>query len=70
MRFHYDKKVDALYIRFNKQDYFESDEIREGVIFDCDKNGRLIGIEILDASKILAPKSRISPVNRQISVAV
>jgi len=51
MRFHYDKKVDALYIRFNEKRYFESDEVKKGVIFDYDRQGKIIGIEILDASK-------------------
>lgn len=51
MKFHYDKKKDALYIRFNEKRYFESDEVKEGVIFDYDKKGKIIGIEILNSSK-------------------
>ncbi len=51
MRFHYDKEVDALYMRFNEQKYKKSDEVAEGIIFDYDRNGKIIGIEILDASK-------------------
>ncbi len=51
MRFHYDKKADALYIRFNDQRYFESDEVSEGVIFDYDRHGKIVGMEILDASQ-------------------
>lgn len=51
MRFHYDKKEDALYLRFNEQKYAESDEIEEGIIFDYDKHGRIIGIEVLHASR-------------------
>lgn len=53
MKLRYDKKEDALYIRFNDKRYFESDEVRDGVIFDYDQQGRIIGIEILDASKVL-----------------
>ena len=53
MKFHYDKKVDALAIRFNDKPYAESEEVREGIIFDYDRAGRVIGIEILDASKVL-----------------
>jgi len=53
MRFHYDKKIDALYIRFNEKGYFESDEVRDGIIFDYDKKGKIIGIEVLNASKAL-----------------
>ena len=52
MRFHYDKKIDALYIRFDeKKRYRESDEVSDGVIFDYDRDDRIIGIEVLDASK-------------------
>jgi uncharacterized protein YuzE len=51
MRFHYDKKIDALYIRFNEKRYVESDEVEDGIIFDYDKAGKIIGIEVLDASK-------------------
>ena len=51
MRFHYDKKSDALYIRFNDQRYVESEEISEGLILDYDKSGKIIGFEVLDASK-------------------
>lgn len=53
MRFHYDKKVDALYIRFNDKRYFESDEVLDGIIFDYDRKGRILGIEVLCASKRL-----------------
>lgn len=51
MKLHYDKKIDALYIRLNSQRYAESDEIQDGVIFDYDKQGKIIGIEILEASR-------------------
>jgi uncharacterized protein YuzE len=50
MRLHYDKKEDALYIGFNENPYQESEEIQDGIIFDYDKKGKIIGIEILDAS--------------------
>lgn len=59
MKFNYDPQVDALSIRFNDKPYFESDEVRDGVVFDYDNNGKIIAIEILDASKVLAKeKSR------------
>lgn len=51
MRFHYDKKEDALYLRFNENPYFKSDEVKEGIVFDYDKNGKIIGLEILDVSR-------------------
>ena len=51
MRFHYDKNVDALYIRFSEQKYDESDEVADGVILDYDKRQRIIGLEALNASR-------------------
>lgn len=56
MKIHYDKKQDALYIRFNNNSYKESDEVKEGVIFDYDDKNKIIGIEILDASFRLSKK--------------
>jgi len=54
MRVRYDEQVDALYIRLKEISYYESDEIREGVIVDYDKDGNVIGIEILDVSEYLS----------------
>jgi uncharacterized protein YuzE len=54
MRFHYDKKSDVLYLRFNESRYRESDEVAEGIILDYDRAGRLVGMEVLDASKKFA----------------
>lgn len=51
MKLYYDRREDALYIEFNKRPYRESDEISAGVIFDYDKMGKIIGIEILNVSK-------------------
>lgn len=53
IRFHYDKKIDALYIRFDESRYSDSDEVAEGVVFDYNEQGRMVGLEILDASKKL-----------------
>ena len=69
MKFHYDKKKDAFYIRFDERPYAESDEVEEGVIFDYDKRGKIIGIEILDASRKLSPSFRGSLRRRAIPVS-
>jgi uncharacterized protein YuzE len=49
----YDKKVDAMYICLRKAKYDISEELAENVILDLDKKGRIIGIEVLGASKNL-----------------
>jgi uncharacterized protein YuzE len=53
MRIRYDRKVDALYIRLREGEIDESDEVSEGVVMDYDNAGLLMGIEILDASRVL-----------------
>jgi uncharacterized protein YuzE len=47
----YDPKADALYIWVRKAKYDISEELAENVIIDLDKKGRIIGLEVLDASK-------------------
>ena len=49
----YDKKADAMYIWLRKAKYDISEELAENVILDLDNNGRIIGIEVLGASKNL-----------------
>ena len=49
----FDSKADAMYIWLRKARYEISEELAENVIIDLDKRGRIIGIEILDATKNL-----------------
>lgn len=56
IRVEYDSKADALYIWLRKARYEISEELAENVIIDLDKRGRIIGIEILDASKNLGKR--------------
>ena len=51
MKVTYDKEVAILSILFSENAIKESDEERSGVILDYDKDGIIVGIEILDASK-------------------
>lgn len=50
MKVDYDKQVDVLSVVFSDSLVDESDEVRPGVILDFDVNGRVVGMEILDAS--------------------
>jgi uncharacterized protein YuzE len=47
----YDKKADAMYIGVRKAKYDIIEELAENIIIDLDKNGRIIGIKVLGASK-------------------
>jgi len=53
VRVEYDEKADAMYIWLRKAKYDVSEELAENVVIDLDKNGRIIGIEVLGASKNL-----------------
>ena len=57
MRVRYDKGSDAVYIRFSETACYESDEVKDGIILDFDRQGRVVGLEILDASRRLPKKS-------------
>jgi uncharacterized protein YuzE len=51
MKITYDPDVDVLRILFSNTPIEESDEDKPGVILDYDKDGNVVGLEILDASK-------------------
>jgi uncharacterized protein YuzE len=51
MRVTYDPEVDVLRILFSSAAIEESDEDKPGVILDYDKEGNVVGMEILDASR-------------------
>jgi uncharacterized protein YuzE len=51
VRVEYDQKADAMYIWLRKAKHDISEELAENVIIDLDKNGRIVDIEVLDASK-------------------
>jgi len=51
----YDKAVNAAYLRFSRADVKDSEEVAPGVVFDYDEEGRMVGMEILDATSRLPP---------------
>lgn len=53
MKITYDPEVDILRILFTNAPIEESDEDKPGVILDYDKEGNIVGLEILEASKRL-----------------
>jgi len=61
MKFEYDKDVDAAYIYLEypikKGQVKDTIELDEDIVVDFDKNGKLLGMEILDASKHLNKKA-------------
>jgi len=59
MKVKYDKEVDVLYIVFSENKIKESDEEKSGIILDYEKQGLIVGIEILDASKRMKNPNKV-----------
>ena len=55
-KIHYDKKTDVLWLNVKKGIEEEYKEVAPGVNLELDKDGELLGIEILNASKVLGSK--------------
>jgi len=62
MEIKYDKEADAMYIEFRKGEFAKNKKIDDFTIIDFDKEGNMLGIEILKASKRI-PKESLSEVN-------
>jgi len=50
MKISYNKEGDVLYVKFNNKKIYRTKEIGEDFIVDVDKNGAVVGVEILDYS--------------------
>ncbi len=51
MKVIYDPETDTLCLILRDERVVESDELREGLIVDYGDNGRIVSIELLDASE-------------------
>jgi uncharacterized protein YuzE len=60
MKVHYDNEVDAIYIRLGNQKPDGVVEISEGVNLDTTSENKIVGIEILNASKKMNIKTILS----------
>lgn len=61
---HYDKHSDVLYLGMQKGSEEEFVEIAPGIAAELDENKNVIGVEIINASKIF--KAVIKPLGHQI----
>lgn len=57
MKISMDLKADALYIKFQDGKFFKNKKIDNDTIIDLDKNGKLLGIELLNAKKRISAKA-------------
>jgi len=51
MKVIFDPETDILSLILREDKIVDSDEVREGVIIDYSKDGKIVSIEILDASE-------------------
>lgn len=54
MRISYDPKVDAMYIYFKRGKYDRTKKVTDEILVDVTKEGKVLGLEILSASKNIA----------------
>jgi len=51
----YDPEADAAYIRFSAGKVEESEEVSPGIVLDYDRDGHIVGMEVLHARRQLPP---------------
>ena len=70
MKITFDKETDAMYIYLKDNKVFKTKQITDDTIVDLDKNGNVIGIELLFVSKRLPIDKRshidIVPVSKKL----
>lgn len=63
MKIQYDKIADAIYIYLSKSKIKKTVKMKDRLIVDIDKDGRIIGIEILNVS-FQMPKKEIKAIQK------
>ena len=69
MNINYDKTADAVYINLKKGKVAKTTKLAERLLVDLDKSGKILGLEILDASSQIA-KNKMGRIEVGIPVAV
>ena len=70
MKLNYYPETDSLYINLSEQPSVESQEISEGILLDYDAEGRLVGIDIDNASnKVEMEKLILSKLPSKVETA-
>lgn len=60
MKITYDPDADAIYVLLHEAEPGPSLDVEDGVTVDLDKEGHIIGLEILGASKRLTPDELVN----------
>ena len=70
MKLNYYPETDSLYINLSEQPSVESEEISEGILLDYDADGKLVGIDIDNAShKVEMEKLILSKIPGKVEMA-
>ncbi len=69
MEISYDKQADAMYIEFRKGEFASNKKIDDFTLVDLDKEGNILGIELLGVSKRI-PAESLSEVHVKNLLAV
>jgi len=56
MKIEYDPEVDALYVRLTDSKIVESEQVQPGIVLDFDAAGKVVAVEVLNASKRDTPQ--------------
>lgn len=67
MKGHYDPEVDALSIGWSDASIVDSDSVEPGVILHYDKDGNVVDVEVLNASKKIKTLAMIANAHLQES---
>lgn len=57
MKITFDKEADAMYIEFDSGEFAANKKIDDSTIIDLDKNGNILGIELLNVSKRMSKEA-------------
>lgn len=57
MKIEYDKIADAMYIYFKKAKIYKTVKMQDRLVVDIDREGNIIGMEVLEASSQLPQKN-------------
>ena len=59
MKIIYDSETDTLSLLLREDSVSDSDELQEGIIVDYDREGAILGFELLDASRYISEPQSI-----------
>ena len=56
MKIRYDAEADVVYIRLSDSQILETEETETGMLVDLDAEGKVVGLEFLNARDFFSPK--------------